>query len=184
MDLKQLIYSQTDSVEEGLLIGDAGSDLLKILDPKEFGTQPLLVYMQTNSILDQQQREFIRTIALSQAQNGRLDLVDFIENIFLARTANQTVRGLKRAKNKQVRQMQEAKQAQMVAEQQMQSQQIDQKIMGDGVLVQLKELNANFREAMKLAATNPQIAQTVMEMQPTLEQVMATMQMPQEQANP
>lgn len=80
--------------------------------------------------------------------------------------------------------MQEAKQAQMVAEQQMQSQQIDQKIMGDGVLVQLKELNANFREAMKLAATNPQIAQTVMEMQPTLEQVMATMQMPQEQANP
>ena len=56
--------------------------------------------------------------------------------------------------------------------------------MGDGVLVQLKELNANFREAMKLAATNPQIAQTVMEMQPTLEQVMATMQMPQEQANP
>ena len=184
VDLKQLVYSQSDSVEEGMLIGDTGSDLLKILDPKEFGTQPLLVYMQSNSILDQQQREYIKTIALSQAQNGGLDLVDFIENIFLARTAKQTVRGLKRAKNKQVRQVQEQQQAQMAAEQNFEAQQTEQQIYGDGVLIQLKEINANFREAMKLAATNPQIAQSIVQMQPTMEQVLSTMQPPQPEQAP
>lgn len=180
VDLKQMIYSRTDSVEEGLLIGDSGSELLKILNPREFGTQPLLVYMQTNSILDQQQREFVRTIALSQAQNGGLDLVDFIENIFLAKTAKQTVRGLKRAKNKQIREEAKKASAQMAAEQQFEAAQTEKAIYGEGVLIQLKELNENFREAMKLATTNPQIAQAFQQLQPTMEQVLATMQPPQQ----
>ena len=182
VDLKQLLYSKSDTVEEGLLIGDAGSELLKILNPREFGTQPLLVYMQNNSVLDPAQREAIRTIALSQAQNGGLDLVDFIENIYLAKTVNQTVRGLKRAKNKQVREEAKKAQAQMQAEQAFEAAETEKTIYGEGVLIQLKELNANFREAMKVAATNPQVAQAFAEMQPTMEQVLATMQPPQEPA--
>jgi hypothetical protein len=178
VDLKQLLYSKSDTVEEGLLIGDAGSELLKILNPREFGTQPLLVYMQNNSVLDPAQREAIRTIALSQAQNGGLDLVDFIENIYLAKTVNQTVRGLKRAKNKQVREEAKKVQAQMQAEQAFEAAETEKTIYGEGVLIQLKELNANFREAMKVAATNPQVAQAFAEMQPTMEQVLATMQPP------
>lgn len=184
VDLKQLLYSKSDTVEEGLLIGDAGSELLKILNPREFGTQPLLVYMQNNSVLDPAQREAIRTIALSQAQNGGLDLVDFIENIYLAKTVNQTVRGLKRAKNKQVREEAKKVQAQMQAEQAFEAAETEKTIYGEGVLIQLKELNANFREAMKVAATNPQVAQAFAEMQPTMEQVLATMQQPSPEGEP
>lgn len=180
VDLKQLVYSQSDSVEEGLLIGDSGSELLQILDTKEFGTQPLLVYMQTNNVLDPTQREAIKSIALSQAQNDRLDLVDFIENIFLAKTLNQTVRGLKRAKNKQVKEDTKRSEAQMAAEQQFEAAETEKAIFGEGILIQLKELNANYREAMKVAATNPQVAQAFAALQPTMEQALATMQPPQQ----
>lgn len=184
VDLKQLILSHTNTTEEALLIGDEGAELLEILDPKEFGTQPLMVYMQINSVLDQQQKELIRTIALSQAQNGNLDLVDFIENIFMANTANQTVRGLKRAKNKAIREQAKRDQATMQAEQAFEAAQTEKQIYGQGVLIELKELNANYRELLKTAKDNPAVAEAMTGLQPTMEQVMAQMQPPQEQLPP
>jgi CHASE3 domain sensor protein len=68
----------------------------------------------------------------------------------------------------------------MAAEQQFEAAQTEKAIYGEGVLIQLKELNENFREAMKLATTNPQIAQAFQQLQPTMEQVLATMQPPQQ----
>lgn len=181
VDLKQLLLSHTNTTEESLLIGDEGAELLDIADPKEFGTQPLLVYMQINSILDQQQKEAIKTIALSQAQNGNLDLVDFIENVFMANTAAQTVRGLKRAKNKQVREQQKQQAAQMEAEQAFEAAQTEKQIYGQGVLIELKEINANFRELAKIAKDNPQVAQSLVELQPTMQAVLEKTQPPQQE---
>ncbi|MBK7390857.1 MAG: hypothetical protein IPI23_17805, partial [Bacteroidetes bacterium] len=67
VNLKQLRYSMSDSIDESLTIGDKGSYLLKILDPKEFGTQKFRVYLELNSALDNNQKDRIKSLALAAA---------------------------------------------------------------------------------------------------------------------
>lgn len=64
VNLKQMQYLFKDAPQEELVIGDEGSELLDILNPQEFGTQRLVTYIEIGSIIDQQMKENIRTIAL------------------------------------------------------------------------------------------------------------------------
>ena len=154
VNLKQMLYQFQDSVEEALVIGDEGSYLLEILNPQEFGTQPLMVFLDIASTLDPQQRAELKSIALSEAQNGKLDTVDYVEHILMAPTLNQAIRGLKYSRSKQEKAMQEnmMMQQQMETESKMALQQ--QKIQGDAALMQLREDNANFRAEIAAVSKN------------------------------
>jgi hypothetical protein len=157
VNLKQMLYQFTDSVEESLNIGEAGSYLLKIMDPEEFGTQPFMVYLDISNALDPQQRAELKTIALSEAQNGRLDTVDYIEHIMMAPTLNQAVRGLKYSREKQ-RQKTEKEQMNLSQSQmQHESDLAMQKAKNDAALIQMKEDNANFRAEIQAISKNLQV---------------------------
>lgn len=150
VNLKQMLYQFSDTVEESLTIGDEGSYLLRILNPREFGTQLLKVYIELNDILDATQKERIRAIAQADAQNGKIDTVDYIEHVELASSATQMVQGLKYSREKTRREQSRG----MAAEQQAQMQhqadlQYNAKLM-EAELLQLKEDNANWREVIKL----------------------------------
>lgn len=154
VNLKQMMYQFKDSVEESLNIGDEGSYLLKILDPQEFGTQPLMVFMDIASTLDPQQRMELKSIALSEAQNGRLDTVDYVEHILMAPTLNQAIKGLKYSKNKQLKDMQAQAEAQSQAQMQHEANLASQKAMNEAAIQQVKEDNANFRAEIAALSKN------------------------------
>lgn len=150
VNLKQFLYQFQDSVDESLTIGDEGSYLLKILNPREFGTQPLKVFLNIQSTLDPAQRAELKSIALSEAQNGKLDTVDYIDNILIAKTLNQAAKGMRYAKNKQIKEME--KQAQGAAQAQMQHDADLQHAAAvqEAALIQLKEDNANYRKEIEV----------------------------------
>lgn len=154
VNLKQMMYQFQDSVEEALNIGDEGSYLLKIVDPQEFGTQPLMVFMDIASTLDPQQRLELKSIALSEAQNGRLDTVDYVEHILMAPTLNQAIKGLKYSKNKQQKEMEMQAQMQQQAQMQHEANLASQKALNDAALLQVKEDNANFRAEIQALSKN------------------------------
>lgn len=186
VDLKQMLYSRQDTVEEALTIGDEGSYLLKILDPKDFGTQQFQVYIDIFSTYSEQDRADIKAIAMANAQNGGIDLIDFIEHILLSRTPNQAVEGLKLSRNKQIKDQQ----MNAAAEQQAQGAQMaalqEQKALLEASMIQLKEGNENWRTVQeilaKLALAPPQPVATPAE-SPLNAQLAAATQLPQ-QAQP
>ena len=184
VNLKQLLYLFKEGKQEELVIGDQGSELLDILNPAEFGTQHLVTYIEINSILDQQMKENIRTIALSEAQNGRLDTVDYIEHVILADTATQTVDGLKYAKNKQEQRM--AAQQQMASQQQMQHEAAmqDAATMNQAMLDQLKENGDNYRKLLDVFTKNPALAQMLTQTQPPISPLLTQMEQSQQQSAP
>lgn len=160
VNLKQMLYQFSDTVEESLIIGDEGSYLLKILNPREFGTQPLMVFMDLASTLDPAMRAEIRTIALSEAQNGKLDLVDYIEHVLMAPTSRQAVKGLKDARNKRDREAKDEVANEQMAAQEQQLAAIQAQTLGQASLAQIKEDNANFREEFKAWAKQIEAAVT------------------------
>ncbi len=193
VNLKQMLYQFSDSVEESLIIGDEGSYLLKILNPQEFGTQPLMVFLELANTLDPVMRQEIRTIALSQAQNGNMDLVDYIDNVLLKPTAKQAVQGLKDARNKADREAKANAQAenQMATEQQQNV--IAAQALTEAELIQIKEDNANFRtmydaQAKMLLQMQDQLAQLQPPVQPPpsplQQQLAAANQPPPQQGQP
>lgn len=145
VNLVQLLYQFKDSVRESLNIGDGASYLLDILHPEEFGTQKLLVFINILSTLDADERDQLRTIALSEAQNGRLDTVDFVEHILGARTIKQATKGLKFAKNKQHKELKAQAEAQAASQMQHEANLQQADTLKEAALTQLKEDNANFR---------------------------------------
>jgi hypothetical protein len=149
VNLKQMLYQFKDSVEESLVIGDEGSYLLKILNPREFGTQPLMVFIEVNDILDPNQKERIKSIALAQAQNGAIDVVDYIEHVELSKSANQMVAGLKYSRNKNVRKVEDSQAKASQAQMQHEANLKQQEIMGKAAVQQLADDNANWREELK-----------------------------------
>lgn len=157
VNLKQMVYQFKDSVEESLNIGDEGSYLLKIVDPQEFGTQPLMVFMDIASTLDPQQRMELKSIALSEAQNGRLDTVDYVEHILMAPTLNQAVKGLKYSKNKQIKEMQAQASEEQMMKMQHEANLAQQKALNEAALLQVKEDNANFRAEVQALSKNLQM---------------------------
>jgi len=166
VNLTQLLYQFKDSVRETLIIGDAAGYLLDILNPQEFGTQKLLVFINILSTLDAQQREELRTIALSEAQNGRLDTVDFVEHIQGARTIKQAVKGLKYAKNKQLKELRAQQAAQSQGEMQHAANMQQEAKMMEAVIIQLKEDNANFRAIIQALSKKDQQLGQELEQQP------------------
>lgn len=162
VNLKQLLYQFKDTVEESLIIGDSASYLLKILNPEEFGTQKLKVFINILSTLDAEQRQELRTIALSEAQNGRLDTVDFVEHILGARTIKQAVKGLKFAKNKQQKEAQIQERAQAQGQMQHEADLQQAAAFQQASLIQLKEDNANFRA--EIQALNKYLTQLMAKM--------------------
>lgn len=154
VNLKQMLYQFQDTVEESLVIGDEGSYLIEILDPEEFGTQPFMVFLDIASSLDPQQRAELKSIALGEAQNGKLDTVDYIENILMAPTLNQAVRGLKYSKAKQEKANKEASMMQMQMQTQSQMALEQQKAQNNAALLQVKEDNANFRAEIAAVSKN------------------------------
>lgn len=145
VDLKQMLYQFEDSVEESLVIGDEGSFLLRILNPREFGTQPFQLYLDIANTLDPAMRSELRTIALSAAQNGQLDVVDYLEHILRAPTLNQAIKGMKDARNKRDRENMRLKQQEQDAAMQETIAGIEAKAVADGSQEQLKQDNENFR---------------------------------------
>lgn len=154
VNLKQMLYQFQDTVEESLIIGDEGSYLLKILNPQEFGTQPLMVFMDIASTLDPQQRLELKSIALSEAQNGKLDTVDYVEHILMAPTLNQAVKGLKYSRNKIAKEQEAAAMQQQQMQMQHQADMLNQKALNDASLIQVKEDNANFRAEIQALSKN------------------------------
>ena len=129
-------------------------------------------------------KENIRTIALSEAQNGRLDTVDYIEHVILADTATQTVDGLKYAKNKQEQRM--AAQQQMASQQQMQHEAAmqDAATMNQAMLDQLKENGDNYRKLLDVFTKNPALAQMLTQTQPPISPLLTQMEQSQQQSAP
>jgi hypothetical protein len=154
VNLKQMLYQFEDTVEESLVIGEEGSFLLKLVDPKEFGTQPLMVFMDIASTLDPQQRMELKSIAMSEAQNGRLDTVDYVEHILMAPTLNQAVKGLKYSKNKQMKEIEGQAMAQQQMQMQHEANMASQKALNEAALLQVKEDNANFRAELQALSKN------------------------------
>lgn len=150
VNLKQFLYQFHDSVDEALTIGDKGSFLLKILNPREFGTQPLKVFLNILSTLDPAQRAELKSIALSEAQNGKLDTVDYIDHILIAKTLNQAAKGMRYAKNKQIKEMEKQGAAQAQASMQHDADLQHAAAMQEAALIQLKEDNANFRKEIEV----------------------------------
>lgn len=186
VDLKQMLYSYNkESIEEALIIGDEGSYLLKILDPKEFGTQQFQVYMDIFSTYSEQDRADIKAIAMANAQNGGIDLIDFIEHILLSRTPNQAVEGLKLSRNKQIKEQQVQAQAQQQAEGQQMAALQEQKALLEASMVQLKEGNENWRTVQeilaKLALAPPQPVPTPAESPLNAQLAQASAPSPQDQ---
>jgi hypothetical protein len=157
VNLKQMVYQFTESVEESLNIGETGSYLLKIMEPEEFGTQPFMVYLDISNALDPQQRAELKSIALSEAQNGRLDTVDYIEHIMMAPTLNQAVRGLKYSREKQRQKTETAQMQQSQMQMQHEADIAMQKAQNDAALLQVKEDNANFRAELQAISKNLQV---------------------------
>jgi hypothetical protein len=154
VNLKQLLYQFSDSLDEALTIGDEASYLLRVLDPKQFGTQKFKAYVDIQSALDEQVRGELRTIALSEAQNGKLDTVDFIEHVLMSRTMNQAVKGLKQARNKTHKEMMAQQQSATQAEMQHQADMAHQAAINQAALQQNKEDNANWRAELAAVAKN------------------------------
>ena len=148
VNLKQMRYSFEDSVEESLTIGDKGSYLLRILNPKEFGTQPFKVYIELNSALDSSQRERIRTIALSEAQNGKMATIDYLEHIELAKSTEEMLKGMKYSEKKRAMELQKQQTAAMQHEASLAQQQGQMKYAE----AQSKEDNENYRTELKVMA--------------------------------
>ena len=147
VNLKQLRYSMSDSIDESLTIGDKGSYLLKILDPKEFGTQKFRVYLELNSALDNNQKDRIKSLALAAAQNGQMSVIDYIQNIEMAKSSPEMLKGMKLAEKRKKTEAQKNAQAGMQHEADLGMQQME----GQYSMQQNKEDNANYRA--ELAST-------------------------------
>lgn len=145
VNLAQLIYSTTSSVEETLQIGDEGSYLLKILDTQEFGTQHLGVFIEIEDALDSQSKERIKSLALAAAQNDKIDVIDYLEYIELSDSKNEMVEGLKYSKKKKEQADIQAQQQQIDAETQSQMALGQQNADLQIALKQFTEDNANYR---------------------------------------
>lgn len=176
VNLKQMQYLFKDAPQEELVIGDEGSELLDILNPQEFGTQRLVTYIEIGSIIDQQMKENIRTIALSEAQNGKLDTVDYIEHVLLAPTAKQTVSGLKYARDKQDQKLNEQQQAVSQAQMQHEASMQDAATMNQAMLDQLKENGETYRKLLDVFTKNPQLAAMLSQTQPPISPLLTQME--------
>ena len=198
VNVKQMLYQFKDSVEEALTIGDSASYLLRILSPKEFGTQQFNVFIDFNSPIDEQMRNELRTIALSEAQNGNLDTVDFIEHILSSKTLNQAVSGLKRSKNKMLKKQRAAQREQSQAAMQHEADVAHQLAVNQASQAQLIEDNKNWREELNIVQKNTELVLELLQNPPATsplstdlamqnaqqEQAMAQAQEPQMQEQP
>lgn len=148
VNLKQLLYSNSDSVEESLTIGDKGSYLLKILNPQEFGTQKFRLYIELNSALDNTQKQRIQTLALAAAQNREMSFIDYLEHVELAKSSQEMLKGMKLSEKKRLTQAQKQAQAGMQHEANLGMQQIEAQYS----MQQNKEDNENYRTEVKVIA--------------------------------
>jgi hypothetical protein len=176
VNLKQMQYLFKEGAQEELVIGDEGSEVLDILDPQEFGTQKLLTYIEIGSVIDQQMKENIRTIALSEAQNGRLDTVDYIDYVLLADTAKQTVSGLRYARSKQEQKLSQQQQASTEAQMQHEAALKDAENMSKAILEQLKQNNENWRKLADIMKDNPAMANLLAGTQPPISPALTEME--------
>lgn len=182
VNLKQMLYQYSDTVEESLIIGDKGSYFLKIVDPKEYGTQPIQVYINISSSYSEQDRADIKAIAMANAQNGGMDIIDFIEHILLSRTPNQAVKGMKMALNKKIKEQSENAKAQQQAEQAGAQQAIQLKASLEAAQQELKENNENWRTQFKVLNENMIELQRLMQNQPPTSPLLTQMGQQQQAA--
>ena len=164
VNLRQMLISYGEPIKEPLYLGREGVAIIDIMDPKEFGTQQFEIYLDIFSTYSEQDRADIKAIAMANAQNGGIDLIDFIEHILLSRTPNQAVAGLKLSRNKQIKDQNAQAQAQAQAEGQQAAALQEQKALLEASLIQQKEMNENWRTVQKILAdmamTPPQPAPT------------------------
>lgn len=149
VDLQQLLWSLSDSIDEEMIIGDDGSRLLNLIDPKEFGTQLMKVSLKINDPTDDQQKQRIQSVALAAAQNRELSFIDYVEYIEFAKTSTQMLKGLKHSIEKKEKQSLQANQ--MANQQTMQHEAAlaEQQALNEAALLQLEQNSANWREAVK-----------------------------------
>lgn len=175
VNLAQLVYTTSDSVEETLQIGDEGSYLLKILDTEEFGTQHLGVFIEIEDALDAQAKERIKSLALSAAQNDKLDFLDYVEYVEMADSKAEMVEGLKYSKKKKEQNDAMAAQQQVEMETQSQAALQQQNAQLQIMLKQFTEDNANYRNNV-----NAEVTAMTAKMDKTMEllQLIAQQQVP------
>ena len=148
VNLKQLQYANSDSVEESLTIGDKGSYLLKILNPSEFGMQKFRLYIELNSALDATQKQRIQSLALAAAQNGQIGFIDYLEHIELSKSKEEMLKGMKLSEKKRVTELQKANREKMQHEADLGS----QAIQGKHAMEQSIQDNENYRTELKVIA--------------------------------
>lgn len=152
VDLQQLLWSLSDSFDEEMIIGDDGSRLLELIDPKEFGTQRMKVNIKLNDPTDTLQKDRIQSVALAAAQNQQLSFIDYVEHVEFADTSTQMLKGLKHSIEKRERQAMEAQAMANNSAMQHEASLAEQKAINEAMLIQTKENSANWREALKAIA--------------------------------
>ena len=181
VDLQQMLWSFEDTVEESMVIGDEGSMLLKIIDPKEFGTQPMKVAVKLSDFIDSKQKDRIQSVALAAAQNREMSTIDYIENIELAKSPTEMIKGLKHSIEKKERQMMEANKMAQQAQMQHDASLAEQKAINDASLTQLKENSENWRTAVKALQDDIAALTVMLQAVPTASPMLNTLEMINEQ---
>lgn len=149
LNLKQMLYSYTDSVDESLTIGEKGSYLLRIMNPREFGSQQFKLFVQLNNSIDGEQRQRIRDIAFNEAQNGRMTTLDYIKNVERADSLDEMVKGIEYSQSKMQRQAAQAEQANTQMQMQHEAAMQEALLKMQAALQQNRDDNENFRAELK-----------------------------------
>jgi len=166
LDKKQLLYTLDDTIEESLTIGDEGTVLLKILDPKEFGTQQFKLSIELNNALSEQERQEIKAIAQAAAQNRELTLLDYVKHIVRKQTPTEMIRGLELSMTKAKQEAAKIEQAASDRELQMTMQVKEMEQKYQVMYQQLKDDNASFRTVIQKLEGLPEIMQMIQDMMP------------------
>lgn len=193
----KLVNVSDEEDNESLIVGKDGVQTLKLT--KDFRWEDLLLFIEPNDTFDKESKARIQSLALAQAQNDRIDTIDYIEHIELATGKREMIKGLKLARKKRIKEMQaqemKQQQAQEVLQQQAlvsQQQAIVLQKQGE-MLKTIEEANAKGawayktaidKEAAKLqSGVDSQIATAIINDIPPLSEVLSQtgQQEPQEQ---
>lgn len=93
-----------DEDKASLIVGKDGVQPLKLTE--EFRWEDLLLFIEPNDTMDKEARARIQTLALAQAQNDKIDMIDYIENVELADGKRDMIKGLKLARKKKIKELQ------------------------------------------------------------------------------
>ena len=75
-NVAKILYTQKDNFHAPLVIGERGIKYVKMT--KQFRFEQFLIMLQINNIIDEEQKEKLEQVALAGAQNGLIDLIDWV----------------------------------------------------------------------------------------------------------